>query len=199
MAWLPAITITSAFFILWDALFIHWHVWGFNEPYLIGIYVLNLPLEEALFFIAIPYACLFLYETLNLCLTQDLLAPYQRAITLFLIGCSAILGLSNLGKVYTATAFLLTACLLSLHLFYLKTTYLGRFYRTYLVVLGPFFVVNGILTGACLTQPVVWYNDYENLGIRLFTIPVEDVFYGLLLILMNLTLYEAFKKPHEGS
>ncbi|MEM7382910.1 MAG: lycopene cyclase domain-containing protein [Bacteroidota bacterium] len=193
-AWLPAIAITSAFFILWDALFTHWQVWGFNESYLLGIYILNIPLEEVLFFIAIPYACLFLYETLNLFFVKDMLAPYQRSITLLLIGLLAILGGANLNKAYTATTFLLTALFLCLHLSYFKSTYLGRFYRAYLVVLFPFFIVNGVLTGSGLTQPVVWYNDYDNLGLRLLTIPVEDVFYGLLLILMNLTLYKAFQK-----
>ena len=193
-AWLPAITITSIFFILWDVLFTHWHVWGFNEQYLIGIYFLGLPLEELLFFFAIPYACIFLYETLNLFFPRDLLAQYQQSITLLLISALAIIGLANLNKFYTVAAFLITATFLAFQLFYLKTRHLSRFYRTYLVVLLPFFMVNGTLTGTFLAQPVVWYNDYENLGIRLLTIPIEDVFYGLLLMLMNLSLYELFKQ-----
>jgi hypothetical protein len=49
--------------------------------------------------------------------------------------------------------------------------------------------VNGIHNGTGLDEPVVRYNNLENLNIRLFTIPVEDVFYGFELILLNLFIY----------
>jgi lycopene cyclase domain-containing protein len=68
--------------------------------------------------------------------------------------------------------------------------YLGKFYLSYLWILIPFFLVNGILTGTGLENPVVWYNNDENLGIRLLSIPLEDVVYGMLLILMNITIFE---------
>jgi lycopene cyclase domain-containing protein len=51
-------------------------------------------------------------------------------------------------------------------------------------------IINGILTAL----PVVEYNPDHDLGIRLFTIPIEDFFYFFLLLLMNLTIYEYLKK-----
>ncbi|MGB0178070.1 MAG: lycopene cyclase domain-containing protein, partial [Owenweeksia sp.] len=70
--------------------------------------------------------------------------------------------------------------------------WLGRFYLSYLFVLIPFFIVNGILTGFGIEEEVVWYNDQENMGTRIFTIPFEDAFYGMILILGVVSLYEYF-------
>jgi lycopene cyclase domain-containing protein len=55
----------------------------------------------------------------------------------------------------------------------------------------PFLIVNGILTGTGLEQPVVWYNPNEMIGLRLLSIPVEDVFYGLLMLIGSVTLFES--------
>ena len=81
-----------------------------------------------------------------------------------------------------------------LHLVVLKKPYWSRLILAFLVILVPFFIVNGILIGAGLEEPVVWYNNAENLGIRLLTIPVEDTIIGFLLIGSNITLYEFFKR-----
>jgi len=50
--------------------------------------------------------------------------------------------------------------------------------------------VNGILTGSGIEQPVVWYNNAETIGIRLSTIPIEDFFYAMLMILLSITIAE---------
>ena len=60
------------------------------------------------------------------------------------------------------------------------------------LLLIPFFIVNGVLTGSFIDAPIVWYNNTQNIGTRMFTIPVEDVFYGMGLILLNILLTETF-------
>ena len=75
----------------------------------------------------------------------------------------------------------------------MRVKWLAPFISIYPVLLIPFFIVNGILTGTGLEEPVVWYNNAENMGIRMGTIPVEDVFYGMELIILTLFFYEMFK------
>ena len=51
-------------------------------------------------------------------------------------------------------------------------------------------MVNGLLTGSLIENQVVWYNNNENLSLRLGTIPVEDVFYALLMLLLVMIGYQ---------
>jgi lycopene cyclase domain-containing protein len=71
---------------------------------------------------------------------------------------------------------------------------LSSFYLTFLVMLIPFFIVNGILTGTGIENEVVWYNNDENLGIRMLTIPIEDSVFAFSLILLNLLLFKKLKQ-----
>jgi lycopene cyclase domain-containing protein len=71
---------------------------------------------------------------------------------------------------------------------------LQKYMATFLFMLVPFFIVNGILTGTGITDQVVWYNNAENLNFRLGTIPIEDITYAFTLILTNLALMAFFEK-----
>lgn len=188
--------LVGIFFLIWDADFTLNKIWGFNPDYLTGLYVLNLPLEEILFFVSIPYACVFTYFALKYLVKKNPLKGYDKILTIIFIVFLLIVGLFSLDKWYTSITFLLTAGYLIFGLIRRKD--LSYHYLAYFIILPFFFLSNGILTGSFLESPIVWYNNDENLGIRMFTIPVEDTFYGMLLILMNIDLYEFFKKRFSG-
>jgi lycopene cyclase domain-containing protein len=95
---------------------------------------------------------------------------------------------------YSAYTFISLSLLLLLLKFGFKVTWLPKLFSIYPILLFPFIIVNGILTGTALENPIVWYNDNENLGIRLLTIPIEDFFYGFELILLNIFIYEFLNK-----
>lgn len=77
----PAIGMVGLFFILWDEYFTKVGVWGFNPDYLMGWYVLDLPVEEMLFFFTVPYACVFTYECLKVYLPKDPLVRWEQPIS----------------------------------------------------------------------------------------------------------------------
>lgn len=190
----PSLLIPAILFLIWDSLFTTQGVWGFNEQHLTGIKLYNLPLEEVLFFFCIPYCCVFSYEVLNYFVKQDLLGKYARYGTTILAYMLVAIAFQYSNLAYTFYTAIFTLAFLLLHLVYLKKEYWSRLVFAYLVILFPFFIVNGILTGTGLEEPVVWYNNAENLGIRVLTIPIEDTLYGFLLIGSNISLFEYFKK-----
>jgi len=192
----PALAINAVFFILWDALFTNLGIWGFNPMYILGIYVIWIPLEELLFFFCIPYACLFTYFALNYLIEKDHLFPHQELISSVLIVLLLIFGLYHIDKLYTGATFLVTGIFLAFSLLKLRMRFMGRFYFAFGVILLPFLAINGILTGSFIDEPVVWYNDEQNMGIRLGTIPLEDVIYGLLMILLPITIWEKLEERY---
>jgi lycopene cyclase domain-containing protein len=188
----PALFITGSFFIVWDHLLTSWGVWHFNPEYLTGVQWWGLPIEEWLFFFTVPYSCMFIYVSLNYILKGDALQRYSQNISIVLVVIFSIVALLNHDKLYTGIKLSLTAIMLLFTLIR-KYRFMGKFYRAYLVSLIPFMIVNGILTAL----PVVIYNNEENLGIRIFTIPIEDTVYTLLLLLMNTVLFEYFKSRNS--
>lgn len=188
-AFFPAVIMAGLVFIGWDALYTRLGVWGFNPHYITGLNIINLPIEEVLFFLCIPYACVFTFYCLDKLSFPQLSPRWENIITIFLLTGFGVIGLLNVQKLYTAATFLSFFVLLFLARYIFKTKWLGKFYLVYGVLLIPFFIVNGLLTGTGIDEPVVWYNNAENLDIRLLTIPVEDVFYGMELILLNLLIY----------
>lgn len=187
----PAILLPAIFFLIWDEWFTRMGVWGFNREYLTGIYVFSLPIEEILFFICIPYACVFTYEAVGYFSKKNYVERFAPSITLTLGVLLFVIAGLNFEKWYTSSAFFLCSIFLFYLRFVLKPSYLGKFYSTFLFILIPFFMVNGILTGTGLENPIVWYNDAENIGIRMGTIPIEDTFYGMLLLLINVVIFES--------
>lgn len=192
-------TVVSAIpFILWDIYFTYLGVWGFNQEHNIGLLIINLPLEEFLFFLIIPFCCLFTYFVLkrfnifNLRYNKGMLKLF--ALILFIIG-----------MLFFQRAYTLSVCLLSalvmLNISFSKSKWNGYFFSTYIIIsLIPFIIVNGILTGFLDTNtPPVWYNNDEIIGLRFLTIPIEDFLYNYVLMYINYILFEFFSKKQKNT
>jgi lycopene cyclase domain-containing protein len=185
----PGMVITGLFFLFWDVLFAMKGVWSFNPQYIIGITIWGLPLEEVLFFLTVPFACIFIHACLKYYVNWQANTLVRGIISsLVTIACS--LGLIfYYDKLYTVITCGLLLLLMLVLQYIVKVKWLNRFYITYLVALIPFYIVNGILTSI----PIVIYNNSENIGKRIGTIPIEDHFYLMALLLMNIGFFEYFK------
>lgn len=185
----PGMAISGLLFLIWDILFTIKGVWSFNNNYITGLTIAGLPIEEVFFFLTVPFACVFIYECLNYYIKWQLPSAISKAISLVLIVGSIALICVYHNRWYTEITFTLLLILLVLLQYIFKAKWLNRFWLAYMISLIPFYVVNGILTSI----PIVMYNNQQNMALRAGTIPFEDHFYSMALLLMNVGLFEHFK------
>jgi lycopene cyclase domain-containing protein len=190
----PALTIVAVVFWAWDSWKTLVGVWGFNPKYytfLIG----NLPIEEWCFFFTFPWAIMFFYHSLEVYYPENrFFKSIERPLSIFLIFLFFGVAFVYWGKTYTSTTSVAAGTvLLWQFLFDKKTQFRGNFYRVFALGLIPFILTNGILTGIATEQPVVIYNPEEYMGIRFFTIPVDDFIYNFAMLFSVAWLYERFR------
>jgi lycopene cyclase domain-containing protein len=70
-----------------------------------------------------------------------------------------------------------------------------KFWVFWAVMFVLIFIVNGYLTW----RPMVIYGESFCLGVRLFTIPVEDFLFGFSLISFNVILWEFYNIKQKRS
>lgn len=184
---LPGILVTGAVYIVWDIWFTKTGIWGFNPNFTRHVELFGLPVEEWLFFLIVPYACIFLFEVLRLFVKKFYYPQIAKWVLWVLLLASAISLPFVYSRTYTFTAISFTGLMLLLQLLQ-KTykTWFSGFLIAYLLSLVPFMVVNGLLTAL----PVVWYDNTENLGLRLFTVPLDDFIYLMGLLLPAINIYQ---------
>ena len=187
----PSIILTGLLFLLWDQWFTEMNIWGFNAKYLLGYYIYDIPVEEIMFFITVPYACVFLYESIRTLMKQnETFEELYRWFSFLFFGVACTLLYWYNDRLYTAITCLLLTLILGTHLTVIRRRYMSWFYFAYLVSLIPMLIVNGLLT----SKPVVFYNDLGNMHLRLGTIPVEDFLYNMAMLAICIGLYEWFNR-----
>jgi lycopene cyclase domain-containing protein len=188
-----SIMIVSSIYIVWDAIATIRGDWGFNDNYLLGIRFFSLPLEEILFFITVPYSCIFIYETVNLYIKnkQIRIHPYLFISTALILFVSAIIYYE---QYYTITVLLFSSIFIITSLLFNKDLIQSsNFWYTVIITFIPFLVVNYILT----SLPIVWYNQSAIWGTRFLTIPYEDFFYSFSMISWWIFFYNFGKKKYK--
>lgn len=182
-SWLPigkGLFVGGIIFLIWDHFFTINSIWSFNPQYITGIHLASLPIEEVLFFILIPYACLFIWHCVEAYFPQTIGLKFSKVTWFFIIVFSFIMMVLYYDRMYTLITFMLLL-LVSIYYVWKPKAWHSSFIIAYLISLIPFFIVNGLLTSI----PIVLYNDAENIAFRWGTIPFEDSFYMLALLMIN--------------
>ncbi len=187
---LAGVVVVMVPFLVWDTMVVHKH-WWFNHQYTLPFRVAGIPPGEILFFVSVPFACLFVWQILLTFYKRNSIfnQKFVYGIALALVPLGIYFFVQN--RVYTA---LVCAAMI-------LTVLIDRVYKTYimnqkqtlylmLLVTGFILVFNGYLTA----RPLVLYGERFMTGIRIWTIPVEDFVYGYALILLNVIVYEKLKE-----
>lgn len=184
-------------FILWDIYFTKIGVWWFNDAYVIGWRIGGLPIEEWLFFICIPFSCVFTYFCLTKFFDLSLFNAFNNIIVFITTIVCAVVALLYFDRTYTMVTAIVTICSVIYFHFIAKQEWIGQASFIFFVLMLGFFPVNGILTGSGLESPIVNYNSNEFLNLRMGTIPIEDTVYGYAQFLWNIYFFTKFKKSKE--
>lgn len=193
-AFIKAAVLVAIPFIAWDVWFTAKGVWWFNTDYTLGIVIAGLPLEEWLFFICIPFSCVFTYYCLDKFYKMEWLSGFNNLIVFVTVIVCSVVALLHYDKIYTlVTAIATILTLIYLH-FIVRAKWIGKASFVFTVLMLGFFPVNGVLTGFGLESPIVNYNPNNFLGIRIITIPIEDAVYGYTQFLLVLCFFKLFSK-----
>lgn len=193
-AFLKGALLVATPFIIWDIWFTSMGVWWFNTDYTTGIILAGLPVEEWLFFLCIPFSCVFTYFCLDKFFKLDWANAFNTIIVFVSVVACLVVALVHHDKIYTLITSLSTASTLIYLHFFARVPWIGQASLVYTLLMAGFFPVNGVLTGTGLESPIVNYNPENFMNIRILTIPIEDAVYGYTQFLLNIYFFKLFQK-----
>ncbi len=183
---LVSIFLVGIFFVGWDAFATFRGHWSFNPVYVNEIKILDLPIEEILFFITVPYSCLFVFESILQFIGDKKMGTPKKWVFLIMGVLIIAVAFGFFSLEYTFLAILsvglsvLIVTLINFKLFY------SREYWIYIsLTLILFLIFNFLLT----STPVVQYSSAAITGFRITTIPIEDFLFNFSMLTNYLVVY----------
>ncbi|ACP37279.1 conserved hypothetical protein [Sulfolobus islandicus M.14.25] len=181
---LKSIAIVSPLYLFWDFLATWKDSWSFNPKYVMGIYVINLPMEEVMFFLVTPFATLLIFDfVMNSVRDREVKWVQKVIITTIPLLIITLPFVFNYSYTFIDFLYLIMSFIISLLI--ARDLLVSR---NFWIFIGlsyiPFLLFDYFLT----SDPVVIYGPNSILGIRFITIPVEDFIYSFSM----LTLYTVF-------
>ena len=188
----------AVLYIGWDVWFTRLGVWQFDHAKTTGPYLGGLPAEEWIWFFAIPFACLFIYENLNYFHGRQVPKKFDRPISLMIGLGSLLTGILLYDQIYSFLAFTSAGLITLWDLLKFPDEDRTRYYLTWMWSLIPMFLFNGWLTGMLSSSPLVAYAPDSFSGIRLGTMPIEDIFFGYGYLFLIYRIYQQIVDKSRG-
>ncbi len=195
-----SILIVGGIYIFWDILVTWRGDWWFNHEYLVdlGFTIGGIPLEEALFFVVVPYSCIFIYENLQFFFTDQEI-PFNKIIYYGIAILFAVMGLLFYHQDYTILALLSASSFLLIAATWFQDLLRSRNFWFYILIsFVAFIIFNYLLTSIpiVLYNPnAIWGGTVEQIWYgRFITIPFEDFFYNFSMLSYYLLVYQYFKR-----
>lgn len=193
-AFIKAASLVAIFFIAWDIWFTSRGVWWFDTQYTVGIILGGLPLEECLFFIFIPFSCIFTYYCIDKFFNLQALSAFNNMIVFVSVIICGVAALRYTDQIYTLVTAVVTILTLVVFHFILRIPWITQASLVFTILMLGFLPVNGVLTGTGIPSPIVNYNPDDFMGIRVLTIPIEDAVYGYTQFLLVLYFFKKFQR-----
>ena len=185
-----ALALSGALYLFWDALVVRRGDWKFNSRFTGTFRLFGLPAGEYLFFVAVPYACLFLFEVVRTFSGATVWWPSEAADLLVTALAFAAAAWMLRSRSYTTLALTSVAAFLTT----LALTNPGLAgHSEFWIWFGLCFVGFILVDGAYTTLPTIWYNPLAVTGLRIGPIPIEDFFYNFSYLGLTLCFYLLFE------
>ncbi len=187
----PAIAFSAAILIMIDLQFAKLAVWSYHPKYVLGINLLDLPVEEWLFYIVVPFLGIFIYEFVKQQFSRFEYPNFSLLLSFIVLVLVGITSYSSHSKTYPFFLFFLITIYLGYTIFRNRfKTHYTKFYLSYILLLVPFILIEKVLIGL----PIIEYNDVYFLGAQLFSVPIENFASLFLLHIITITVYEYLKE-----
>lgn len=188
-AFLPSISIVAVFFLFLEYFLTAKGILGFHNDFITGIFIGELPIEEILFFFAIPFLGIAVYEYIKLFVKPDWnLGGFRIGAFVLSIALVALCFL-NTNADYTFYSFL-TAGIMIYVPYKSKNPNMGL----YLISLGVALIPISAVYWFSTSLPLISYDYIETSGFRLGTIPIENFALSTALLIANFLVYDLFRK-----
>lgn len=182
-----SLTFTFIIIQVWDKWFKDYEIWSFNPNLIIGNMIGSLPVEQLLFNLNIVFFSILVYKYLKTFHRrfEKISVYFHFGFILFCFGMAVF----NAERIYTFVVFSALAIFLTIQYFVYKLKHMGFFYLTWIIIIIPYFIAQYFIT----QLQIIKYNFDQCMGRKFSNFPGEDLFFLMLICIINISIYEFFK------